>query len=146
MGKGTCSYRSAASPTMAPDLEAQLIATRRELAAVRLALLGRKVAQSRPASSFDTVRALSAVLQHSIPEALLELRAERDRLTRDLGHSQTQLRTAKLKYSTLRYNVWHLTQRYFANLEPAENVLEEILDETLDSEDDREWDEGGWVQ
>ena len=131
---------------MTPDLQSQLLATRRELAAVRRALQERRVVRRVPHSSYDTVQALSVVLQHSIPEALLELRAERDRLARDLGHAQTQLRTAKLKYSTLRYNVWHLTQRFFANREPPEDVLEEVLTETLDSEDDREWDEGDWVQ
>ncbi len=128
------------------DLESQLLATRRELAAVRRALQERRVVRRLPHSSYDTVRALSVVLQHSIPEALLELRAERDRLVRDLGHTQAQLRTAKLKYSTLRYNVWQLTQRYFAGREPPENVLEEVLGETLDSEDDRAWEEGEWVQ
>ena len=92
------------------------------------------------------MQALSVVLHHSIPAALLELRAERDRLVRDLGYAQRQLQTAKLKYGSLRYNVWHLAQRYFANLEPHELVLEEILSETLDSDDDRDWEEGGWVQ
>jgi hypothetical protein len=92
------------------------------------------------------VQALSVVLQHSIPKALLELRAERDRLARDLGYAQTQLRTARRKYSSLRYNVWQLAQRYFANFGEPEAVLEEIISETLDSEDDREWEEGEWVQ
>ena len=91
------------------------------------------------------MQALSAVLQHSIPAALLELRAERDRLVRDLGHARTQLRTAKIKYSTLRYNVWQRTQRFFADRDPPELVLEGVLSETLDSEDDRDWEEGGWV-
>jgi hypothetical protein len=131
---------------MTPDLQSQLLATRRELAAVRRALQERRVVRRVPHSSYDTVQALSVVLQHSIPAALLELRAERDRLVRDLGHAQTQLRTVKLKYSSMRYNVWHLTQRYFANLEPPELVLEEVLSETLDSEDDRAWEEGEWVQ
>jgi hypothetical protein len=128
------------------DLQSQLLATRRELAAVRRALQERRVVRRRPHSSYDTVQALSVVLQHSIPEALLELRAERDRLARDLGYTQTQLRTAKLKYSALRYNVWQLAQRFFAGREPHEQVLEEILGETLDSEDDRAWEEGEWVQ
>jgi hypothetical protein len=128
------------------DLQTQLLATRRELAAVRRALQERRVVRRVPHSSYDTVQALSVVLQHSIPEALLELRAERDRLVRDLGHARTLLRTATLKYSSLRYNVWHLTQRYFANREPPELVLEEVLTETLDSEDDRAWEEGEWVQ
>ena len=128
------------------DLRTQLNATRRELAAVRRALQERQEARRRPQSTYDTVRALSAVLQHSIPAALSELRAERDRLVRDLGYTQAQLRTAKLKYSTLRYNVWHLTQRYFANREAPEEVLEEVLTETMDSDDDREWEDGDWRQ
>jgi hypothetical protein len=132
--------------TPVSDLQAQLLATRRELAAVRRALQERRVVRTVPHTSYDTVQALSVVLQHSIPEALLELRAERDRLVRDLGHAQTQLRTAKLKYSTLRYNVWWITQRYFANREPAEGVLEEVLTETLDSEDDHAWEAGEWLQ
>jgi hypothetical protein len=132
---------------MSPDsLHAQLLATRRELAAVRRALQERQAARRQPHSTYDTVRALSAVLQHSVPEALSELRAERDRLVRDLGHAQAQLRTAKLKYSTLRYNVWHLTQRFFANREAPEDVLEEVLTETMDSDDDREWEDGDWRQ
>ena len=132
--------------TPVSDLQSQLLATRRELAAVRRVLQERRVVRRHPHSSYDTVQALSVVLQHSIPEALLELRAERDRLVRDLGHAQTQLRTAKLKYSTLRYNVWQLTQRYFAGRELPELVLEEVLSETLDSEDDRAWEDGEWVQ
>ena len=136
---------------MAPDLEAQLIATRRELAAVRLALLGRRVAQSRPASSFDTVRALSAVLQHTIPLALNELRAERDRLVRDLGHSEQRRRRLQNKYSTMRYNVWQIAHRAIGNAEfmnelSAEAALDSILEETEDSEDDRAWEDGEWVQ
>jgi hypothetical protein len=92
------------------------------------------------------VQALSAVFRHSIPHALLELRAERDHLVRDLGYTRTLLRTVKLKYSSLRYNVWPLAQRFFAGLEQPELVIEEILCETLDSEDDREWDDGEWVE
>jgi len=131
--------------TPVSDLQTQLLATRRELAAVRRALHERRVVRRLPHSSYDTVQALSVVLQHSIPEALLELRAERDRLVRDLGHARTQLRTAKIKYSTLRYNVWQRTQRFFADRDPPELVLEGVLSETLDSEDDRDWEEGGWV-
>jgi hypothetical protein len=132
---------------MAPDsLQAQLLATRRELVAVRRALQERQAVRGRPQSTYDTVQALSAVLRHSIPAALLELSAERDRLTRDLGHSLAQLRTAKLRYSTLRYNVWHLTQRFFGNQEAPEGVMEEILAKTMDSDDDREWEDGDWRQ
>ena len=81
-----------------------------------MAASSRRVARGRPQSSYDTVQALSAVLQHSIPAALLELRAERDRLARDLGYTRTQLRTAKLTYATLRYNVWQLAQRFLLAL------------------------------
>jgi hypothetical protein len=132
--------------TPVSDLQSQLIATRRELAAVRRALHERRMVRRAPHTTYDTVQALSVVLQHSIPEALLELRAERDRLVRDLGHAQTQMRTVRLRYSTLRYNVWQRAQRYFANLEHPDSVLEEIISETLDSEDDRAWDEVEWVQ
>ena len=131
---------------MAPDLQAQLIATRRELAAVRLALLGRRVAQSRPATSCDTVRALSAVLNHTIPAALRELRAERDRLVRDLGHSEERRRRLQYKYSTMRYNIWHLAERGMAGFVPAEEILDQIREEASDSEDDRTWEEGDWSQ
>jgi hypothetical protein len=132
-------------PTVS-ELEAELRATRRELASARRALQDQRVSQRRPHSSEDTVRALSVVLHHSIPAALQELRAEQRRLIRDLGYTRTVLRTAKLKYSTLRYNVWQLTQRFFAGHEEPRKVLEEILGETLDSEDDREWEDGGWVE
>jgi hypothetical protein len=127
------------------ELQAELRATRRELANARRALQSRRVAQGRPQSNEDTVRALSVVLQHSTPAAIEELRAERDRLARDLGCANTWLRTAKSKYSTLRYTVWHLAQQFFAGREPPESVLEEILSETLDSEDDRSW-EDAWVE
>jgi hypothetical protein len=129
-----------------PDLRAELLATRRELYAVRRALLDRQAARRRPVSSCDTARALAVVLQHSTLAALEELRTERDRLARDRASYEARLKAVKLKYSSLRYNVWHLTQRYFANLEPPDAILEEIVSETLDSEDDREWDAGDWVQ
>ena len=131
---------------MAPDLQAELIATRRELAAVRLALLGRRVAQSRPVTSCDTVRALSAVLNFVIPEALRELSAERDRLVRDLGHSEQRRRRLQHKYSMMRYNIWHIAQRGLAGFVPWEEALDEIRVEASDSEDDRDWEEGDWVQ
>jgi hypothetical protein len=130
----------------APDLQAQLLSTRRELAAVRRALHERRAVQTRPASSCDTVRALSAVLQHTIPDALRELRGERDRLTRALGHARTELRTARLRYSAMRYNVWHIAQRGLSGFAPPEEILDQICEETHDSEDDRAWDEGEWVQ
>jgi hypothetical protein len=73
---------------------AELRATRRELAAARRALQERRTAASRHISREDTVRALGAVLQQMLPCALDELRAERDRLARDLASARVQLRTA----------------------------------------------------
>ncbi len=100
----------------------------------------------RPINREDTVRALGAVLQHEMPAALDELRAERDRLARDLGHVHALYRTARTRYSTLRYNVWHIAQRAIANFEPPDTALEEVMAETLDSDDDRAWEEDGWVE
>jgi hypothetical protein len=128
------------------DLQSQLLATRRQLAAARRALLERRVTRRLPHSSYDTVQALSIVLQHSIPEALLELRAERDRLIRNLGTSQLRRRALQTKYSSMRYNVWHLAQRGLAGFVPPEQILEEICGETSDSEDDRAWGQDDWVQ
>ena len=97
----------------------------------------------RPINREDTVRALSTVLQHELPVALDELRAERDRLARDLGHTQALYRTARARYSGLRYNVWHIAQRAIANFEPHDTALEEVIAETLHSDDDRAWEEEG---
>ena len=129
-----------------PDLHAQLLATRRELAAVRRALLDRQAAQRRPVRSYDTVRALAVVLQHSTAAALEELRAERDRLARDLGSSEARRRTAERKYSSMRWNVMQIVQRAQLGEEIPDETLDLILEETADSEDDRRWDEGDWVE
>jgi len=127
-----------------PDLHAQLLATRRELATVRRALLDRQAARQGPVSSYDTTRALAVVLQHSTAAALEELRAERDRLARDLASSETRRRTAERKYSSMRYNVWQLVQRAQLGEEIPDETLDLILEETADSEDDRRWEEGEW--
>ena len=136
----------AMAPPPPPDLHAQLLATRRELAAVRRALLERQAARRRPVSSCDTARALAVVLQHSTAAALEELRAERDRLARDLASSEARRRTAERKYSSLRYNVWQLVQRAQLGEEIPDETLELICEETADSEDDRRWEEGEWRQ
>jgi hypothetical protein len=128
-----------------PDLRAELLATRRELAAVRRALLERQAARRRPVHSCDTARALAVVLQHSSVAALEELRAERDRLARDLASSEARRRTAERKYSSMRYNVWQLVQRAQMGGDDGD-VLDLLLDETHDSEDDRRWEEGEWRQ
>ena len=131
---------------MSPDLHAQLLATRRELAAVRRALLERQAARRRPVHSCDTARALAVVLHHSTAAALEELRAERDRLARDLASSEARRRTAERKYSSMRYNVWQLAQRALLGEEIPDETLELICEETADSEDDRRWEEGEWVE
>ena len=132
-------------PTV-PELQVQLRATRRELTAARLALLARRVAQGRPQSSEDTVRVLSVVLQHGLPSALSELRAERDRLARDLGSTRTLLQAARNRYKSLRYDVWRLAQQALAGNEVPEAALEAIIAEPLESEDDVEFEEDGWVE
>ena len=129
-----------------PDLRDQLLATRRELVAVRRALLTRQATRRQPVSSYDTARALAVVLQHSTNAALEELRAERDRLARDLASSETRRRTAESKYSTIRYNVLRLVQQAQLGEELPDDTLDRILAETSDSDDDRRWDEGDWVQ
>jgi hypothetical protein len=129
-----------------PDLREQLIATRRELAAVRRALLNRQAARRGPVSSYDTARALTVVLQHSSNAALEELRAERDRLARDLASSETRRRTVQMSYSSMRYNVWRLVQQAQLGEELPDDILDRILAEISDEEDDRRWDEGDWVQ
>jgi len=134
---------------MAHDLHAELHATRRELAAARRALqehTARRVAVGRPIKREDTVRALATVLQHELPVALDELRAERDRLARDLGHVHALYRTARARYSAIRYNVWQIAHRALAGWEPPDTALEEVMAETLDSDDDRAWEEDGWVE
>ena len=129
-----------------PDLHAQLLATRRELAAVRRALLDRQAARRRPVHSCDTARAVAVVLQHSTASAMEELRAERDRLARDLASSETRRRDAERKYSSMRYNVWQLAQRALLGEEIPDETLDLICAETADSEDDRRWEEGEWRQ
>jgi hypothetical protein len=76
------------------------------------------------------VRALTAVLQHSTPAALEELRAERDRLVRELQEVQACMRTAQTRHLLLRENVWRLAQRFFAGDGP-EVVLEGIISEVV---------------
>ena len=81
----------------------------------------------------------------SVRTALQELRAERDRLIRDLGSSEQGRRGLQTKYSSVRFNVWHLAQRGLSGFVAPEEILDQICDATADSEDDRAW-EGGWVQ
>jgi hypothetical protein len=135
--------------TPAPDLDAERRATRRELVAASRALhehSARRVAVTRPITREDTVRVLSTVVQHTLPCALDELRAERDRLARDLASARVQLRTARTTYSIFRCNVWQIAQRALAGHEMHGVALEEVISEAMDSEDDRLWEEYGWVE
>jgi hypothetical protein len=56
------------------------------------------------------------------------------------------LQTARNKYRSLRYDVWRLAQQALAGNEVPEAALEAIIAETLESEDDREFEEDGWVE
>jgi hypothetical protein len=132
------------TPSPAPDLYAELRATRRELQAARRALQLRAVQCARTSGVItreDTVRALSVVLQHTTPPALEDLRAERDAMARDLGFVQARLRSLQAKYSALRYNAWQVAARSLHGEQPHDDALEEICRVTEDSEDDRGWDE-----
>jgi hypothetical protein len=134
-----------------PELQAELFETRRALATARRALRERRIAQVRAAqgrvSSDDTVRALTAVLQHSTVAALEELRAEPSRWVRDLEQARGRMRAAQNKYSSLRYAVWRIAQNALAGNDISEAAFEEIIAETVDSEDDRDYDEfRGWVE
>jgi hypothetical protein len=65
-------------------MEEELPKTHRELAAARRALQERCYAQSQPISSQITVAALTAVLNHTIPEAMAEAQRDRPRLAEQL--------------------------------------------------------------
>jgi hypothetical protein len=124
---------------MSPDEE--LRQTRRELAQARRALQERRYARSQPISADLTVQALSAVLQHSIPEAMAEARRDRARLAEQLRIAQAQLRTMKNSYTELRYEVWQLAQAGIMGAEWPLGALENIVRASEDSDDDREWEQ-----
>jgi hypothetical protein len=70
------------------QLQEDLRKTRRELQAARRALQERRFARGQPISSELTVRALTAVLSHSIPPALAEAQRDRERLAEQLRVAQ----------------------------------------------------------
>ena len=122
------------------SLEEELHQTRRELAQARRALQERRYARSQPISADLTVQALSAVLQHSIPEALAEARRDRARLAESLRIAQAQLRTMKNKYTELRYEVWRLAQAGIMGAEWPLDALENVVRASEDSDDDIDWE------
>jgi hypothetical protein len=120
--------------------EEELRQTRRELQAVRRALQERRYARSQPISADLTVQALSAVLQHSIPEALAEARRDRARLAEQLRIARAQLRTMKNTYTELRYEVWRLAQAGILGAEWPLEALENVVRAAEDSDDDHDWE------
>jgi hypothetical protein len=120
--------------------EEELRQTRRELAQARRALQERRYARSQPISADLTVQALSAVLNHSIPEAMAEARRDRARLAEQLRITQAQLRTTRNAYTEIRYEVWRLAQAGLLGAEWPTDALENIVQATEDSDDDREWE------
>ena len=121
-------------------MEEELRQTRRELAQARRALQERRYARSLPISADLTVQALSAVLQHSIPEALAEARRDRARLAEQLRIARAQLTTSKNRYSELRYEVWRLAQAGIMGAEWPIDALENVVRAAEDSDDDLDWE------
>ena len=120
--------------------EEELRQTRRELAQARRALQERRYARSQPISADLTVQALSAVLQHSIPDALAEARRDRARLAESLRIAQAQLRTMNNTYTELRYEVWRLAQAGIMGAEWPLDALENVVRASGDSDDDIDWE------
>ena len=121
-------------------LQEELRRTRRELQAARRALQERRHARSQPISSEITVRALTAVLQHSVAPALAEAQRDRARLVEALRIARAQLRTAKNAYSDLRYEVWRLAQAGIQGTEWPLDALENVVRAAEDSDDDLDWE------
>ena len=121
-------------------MEEELRQTRRELAQARRALQERRYARNQPISAELTVQALSAVLQHSIPEALAEARRDRARPAEQLRIARAQLTTSKNQYSELRYEVWRLAQAGIQGAEWPIDALENVVRASEDSDDDHDWD------
>jgi hypothetical protein len=83
---------------------------REELAIARRALQDQHAARGRPTGPEDTVRALSAVLGHSLPDALTGAQRDRECLAEELKQTHARLRTHKDWYSQLRWNVWRIAR------------------------------------
>jgi hypothetical protein len=122
------------------DLQEELRKTRHELAQARRALQERRYARSQPISSGTAVAALSAVLNHTIPEALAEAQRDRACLAEMLRITRAQLTTAKNRYSDLRYEVWRLAQAGIMGAEWPMDALENVVRASEDSDDDADWE------
>ena len=77
------------------QLQRELREVKRELAAARRVLQDQQAARGRPIGPEGTVKALSAVLDHSVPGALADLQRDRERLAEELRQTQASLRTQK---------------------------------------------------
>jgi hypothetical protein len=84
-----------------------------------------------------TVAPLTAVLQHSIPQALAKAQRDRARLAEQLRIARPQLRTARNTYSKLRYEVWRL-QAGIMGAEWPIDALENCVRAVEDSDDDQD--------
>ena len=122
------------------QLQRELREVKRELAAARRVLQDQQAARGRPIGPEDTVQALSAVLDHSVPGALADLQRDRERLAEELRQTQERLRTQKDWYSQLRWNVWNLARDGIYGPGWPIDALEDIVTAVEDSEDDRDWE------
>ena len=91
-------------------LERELAATRKELAQARSALRKRKVDKSPSLSTNAAVDALSAVLKHQLPQALLEARSEAvtriAALEKHLAREESRAFMSETSAQGFRHEVW----------------------------------------
>jgi hypothetical protein len=122
----------------------ELREARRELSVARQALQHRHP-RARSAGDEDIVRALSVVLQHSASRTLDQVLAERDRLEELLAGTRASLRAAQDRYTSLRYEVWQISENALTGRESPEEALLRLSAATEDSEDERRFqEESAW--
>ena len=122
------------------QLQRELREVKRELAVARRALQDKQAARGRPIGPEGTVKALSAVLDHSVPGALVEAQRDRERIAEALRQTQERLRTQKDRYSQIRYDVWRIAQAGIHGDEWSMDALGDIVAVVEDSDDDRDWE------
>lgn len=122
------------------QLQRELREVKRELAVARRALQDQQAARGRPIGPEGTVKALSAVLDHSVPGALVEAQRDRERIAEALRQTQERLRTQKDRYSQIRYDVWRIAQAGIHGDEWSMDALGDIVAVVEDSDDDRDWE------
>jgi hypothetical protein len=121
------------------ELQRELREAKRELAAAR-ALQEQRAARGQPIGPEGTVRALSAVLNHSVPQALADMQKDRERLAEELRQTQARLRMHKDWYSQLRWNVWRIARDGIFGPKWPLDSLQDIVQAVEDSDDDRDWE------